>query len=245
MNILVTDPGRPRITWYGDAGERVELSGAVLVNWISKTTNLLVEEFDAAPGCRTVIDLPPHWRTAVWALGALSTGATVLLPADDGSAPDGRPADVVVTTRPAAFTGDVVAVALPALARRFDGDLPPGAIDAAGAVMTYADQILWTPDTDPSEPALVAPAATAPVQGVLHGDLLAWAVRAAPAPGARALLDGGLPVLDALAAMIGTWATGGSVVLASPATVAALLADPARRERLRAQEGVTHDLLGE
>ncbi|QAY71685.1 TIGR03089 family protein [Xylanimonas protaetiae] len=239
MNVLLREPGRPRITWYGDDGERVELSGAVLVNWVSKTTNLLVEEFDAAPGCRTLIDLPLHWRTAVWSLGALRAGATVVLPADDGSAPDGRGVDVVVTTRPQEHSGDVVAVALPALARRFDGDLPPGAVDAAGAVMTYADQILWTSETDPSEPALVAPAATAPVQGVLHGDLLAWAERTSPEAGARLLLDGRRPVLDALATMIGTWAAGGSVVLTSAATAAALEADGERRERLVAQEGVT------
>lgn len=239
MNALLREPGRPRLTWYGDDAERIELSGAVLVNWISKTTNLLVEEFDAAPGCRALIDLPVHWRTAVWTLAALRAGATVVLPTEDGSAPDGRPADVVVTTRPEAHTGDVVAVALPALARRFDGALPPGAVDAAGAVMTYADQILWTAETDPSEPALVAPAATAPVQGVLHGDVLAWAARTAPPAGARVLVDGRGTVLDALAAMLGIWAGGGSVVLTSPATAAALEADPARRDRLVAQEGIT------
>ena len=81
--------------------ERVELSGAVLANWVAKTTNLIVEEFDAGPGCRLLIDLPPHWRTAVWVLGALRAGATAVLPGADGAAPDGRDADVTVTVRPA------------------------------------------------------------------------------------------------------------------------------------------------
>ncbi|WP_245605724.1 TIGR03089 family protein, partial [Promicromonospora kroppenstedtii] len=77
---LAADGGRPRLTWYGDDGERVELSGAVLANWASKTVNLLVEEFDAAPGTTVVVDLPVHWRAAVWTLAAWRTGATVALP---------------------------------------------------------------------------------------------------------------------------------------------------------------------
>ncbi|MEK8228049.1 hypothetical protein NKG05_21105 [Oerskovia sp. M15] len=44
----------------------MELSGAVLHNWINKTVNLLVEEFDAAPGTRVLLDLPSHWRAIVW-----------------------------------------------------------------------------------------------------------------------------------------------------------------------------------
>ncbi|WP_425956330.1 TIGR03089 family protein [Xylanimonas sp. McL0601] len=241
LNVLVRDPGKPRLTWYGDDGERVELSGAVLVNWVSKTTNLFVEEFDGAPACRVLIDLPPHWRSAVWVLGALRTGATVLVPGPDGLAPDGRPADVTVTTRPAEHSGDVVAVALPALARRFDGELPPGTVDAAAAVMTYADAVLWVPETDPSEPALVAPAATAPVQGVLHGDVLAWAAGAPETAeaGARVLLDGRASLVDTLRSMLGVWAAGGSVVLTSPTTATALEADADRRERLVSQEGVS------
>ncbi len=242
MNILVRDPGRPRLTWYGDDGERVELSGAVLVNWISKTTNLIVEEFDAGPGCRALIDLPPHWRTAVWVTGALRAGATAILPGPDGGAPDARGVDVAVTTRPSevADATDVVAVTLPALARRFDGELPPGAIDAAAAVMTYADQILYVPETDPSEPALVAPAESAPVQGVLHGDLLAWAASAPGlVPGARTLVDGRLPLLDVLRLMLALWATDGSVVLTSASMADALDADPDRRTRILTQEGVT------
>ncbi len=38
-----SDPGRPRLTWYGADGERVELSARVLENWVAKTANLLVE----------------------------------------------------------------------------------------------------------------------------------------------------------------------------------------------------------
>jgi uncharacterized protein (TIGR03089 family) len=234
---LSGDPGRPRLTWYGDDGERIELSGAVLDNWVSKTANLLVEEFDAAPGVTVLLDLPVHWRTAVWALAAWRCGATVRVPSADGGA-HGDPADVVVTTAPERHAGarDVVAVALPALARSFPGTLPRGAVDAASAVMTYADVVLAAPAPDPAAPALEAGTVA-----VAHADLFPWAA-GAPAgagPGARVLVRGDAPLPDALRRLLAVWADGGSVVLTSAATAAALDADPARRERLVAQEGVT------
>ncbi|MCK9794981.1 TIGR03089 family protein [Isoptericola sp. 4D.3] len=237
LDLLVSDPGRPRLTWYGDGGERVELSGAVLQNWVSKTVNLLVEEFDAAPGTVVTLDLPAHWRSAVWALAAWRCGATVGLPSDGH---DARPAgDVVVTSRPADWTdvlagpggGDLVAVALPALARTFDGDLPPGALDAAGAVMTYGDVIGWAPETDPSAVALAR-------QG---GDETRFA-DLVPAPGGqgeRVLVDGARPLADVLRDLLATWAGDGSVVLTSGAAGAELAADPARLARLRDTERIT------
>jgi len=166
---LAADGGRPRLTWYGDDGERVELSGAVLANWASKTVNLLVEEFDAAPGSRVVVDLPVHWRTAVWALASWRTGATVALP-DAGTDPD-----VVVTDDPGRWAGtgaDLVVVSLPALARRYDGDLPAGAIDAASAVMTYGDAIGWVPEVDPGQDALAGLAPSVRAVGDAYGPLI-------------------------------------------------------------------------
>jgi uncharacterized protein (TIGR03089 family) len=150
LTLLTREPGRPRITWYGDGGERVELSGAVLENWVNKTANLLVEEFDAEPGTRVLLDLPVHWRSFVWALATWRVGACVVL----GERP---PAEVVVTDRPSRHAGggqDLVAVAMSAFARRFDGELPAGAIDAASAVMTYSDALEWSPPRDPAAPAL-------------------------------------------------------------------------------------------
>ncbi|SKC36227.1 TIGR03089 family protein [Krasilnikoviella flava] len=235
LDLVASDPGRPRLTWYGDGGERVELSGAVLQNWVSKTVNLLVEEFDAAPGTVVALDLPAHWRGVLWALAAWRCGATVTL-AGDAPAAGG---DVVVTSRPAAWApvlggpgaADLVAVALPALARAFDGDLPPGTLDAAGAVMTYGDVIGWVPETDPSAVALEAPGA----EPVTFADL----VPAPGVPGGRVLVDGARPLGDLLRALLATWAADGSVVLASATTTAELAADPARLERLRTSERIT------
>ena len=234
MDLVLSDPGRPRLTWYGDGGERVELSGAVLQNWVSKTVNLLVEEFDAAPGTVVTLDLPPHWRSVLWALAAWRCGATVEL-AGDSPAKGG---DVVVTSRPAAWAdllsgpgaADLVAVALPALARSFDGDLPPGAVDAAGAVMTYGDVIGWAPETDPTAVALDAPDGT-----VAFADL----VPADGTPGARTLVDGARPLGALLRELLAVWAADGSVVLASAATAAELAADQARLDRLRETERIT------
>jgi uncharacterized protein (TIGR03089 family) len=241
LRLITRDPGRPRLTWYGDDGERVELSGAVLENWVNKTTNLLVEEFDAGPGTRVVIDLPVHWRTVVWALAVWRVGATAELvePTGPGDAstdgPDGsqRP-DVVVTNRPAVWSGagaELVAVALPALARRFDGDLPPGAIDAASAVMTYGDQVAWLPELDFRAPATVAGTST-----VGHGDLLATP------PGAqrsRELVDGREGVLHVLDRGLSLWQADGSVVLLAPSLAAALDMDTDRRARLLQSENAT------
>lgn len=234
LDLVVSDPGRPRLTWYGDGGERVELSGAVLQNWVSKTVNLLVEEFDAGPGTVVTLDLPAHWRSVLWALAAWRCGATVAL-ADETPGAGG---DVVVTARPAAWapasggaaTGDVVAVALPALARAFDGDLPPGVLDAAGAVMTYGDVIGWVQPTDPGAVALEVPGAPP----VSFADL----VPAGGAPGARVLVDGAAEPGGLLRGLLATWAADGSVVLASAATAAELAADPARLDRLRETERI-------
>ena len=44
LDAYAGDPARPLLTWYDDGtGERVELSGATLGNWVAKTANLLVD----------------------------------------------------------------------------------------------------------------------------------------------------------------------------------------------------------
>lgn len=130
--LVASDPGRPRVTWYGTDGERVELSARVLENWVAKAANLLVEECDAGPGSVVALDLPPHWRTVVWALATWSVGATVAAPGSGG--------DVVVTAEVAAAPdgGLVVGVSLPALARRFEGDGHVD-VDEAAEVSSFAD----------------------------------------------------------------------------------------------------------
>ena len=142
--LAASDPGRPRVTWYGDEGERVELSARVLDNWVAKTANLLVDELDADAGTAVRLDLPPHWRTVVWALATWAVGARLV--------EDGEP-DVLVTAAPRPDPGDgrVVAVALPALARSVP-HLPAGALDYNAEVSGFGDVFV------PAEPAALPPA---------------------------------------------------------------------------------------
>jgi uncharacterized protein (TIGR03089 family) len=236
LDRLAATGGRPALTWYGDAGERIELSGAVLGNWVAKTVNLLVEEFDAGPGTDVVVDLPVGWRQTVWSLAAARCGATVVLgepgtpeePATADPAPD-----VVVTSRPDAWSGttaEIVAVALPALARRFDGELPSGAIDAAAAVMTYGDAIGLDPVAGRAPSLTVLPVVPAGDAGTSAG--------ARPGAG-RTLVRGDRDIATVLGETLDVWTRGGSVVLTSAATAQELAADPARLERLVATEQIT------
>ncbi len=247
LDLLVADPGRPRLTWYGDDGERVELSGAVLANWVAKTVNLLVSELDAGPGSIVVVDLPPHWRSVTWTLAAWRAGATVVVPPTEAGPDEGpddglaRRADVVVTSRPGSWSvardrgADLVAVALPALARRFDGELPAGAIDAAAAVMTYGDAIGWAPPTEPDETALESPDGA-----VTFADLLGpWVGDREQEPRARVLVAGDRSAAAVLHDLLAAWSADGSVVLASAATAAELRDDTARQDRVRDTERVT------
>ncbi len=265
LTLLSRDGGQPRLTWYGPDGERIELSGAVLVNWVTKTTNLLVEEFDAEAGVVVATDLPPHWRTLVWALATWRAGAELRLVEPDAADGDGSDAvdagvpspaltgapDVALTADPARWAprpGErrsrtaIVAVSLPALARRFDGELPAGAVDAASAVMTYGDQLGYVPPGDPGTTALSG--AGVPLE-VDHAALLGWADEHAGVTardGARVLLrttaaPGGVAAL--LAGAVSVWAGGGSVVVLAPATTGAMEADPERLARLVETERVS------
>ncbi|MEU5562261.1 TIGR03089 family protein [Micromonospora musae] len=75
---IAPDPTRPLLTWYDDAsGERTELSGATLANWVAKTANLLVDEVAVGPDDSAGVLLPPHWQTAAVLLGCWSAGLTV------------------------------------------------------------------------------------------------------------------------------------------------------------------------
>jgi uncharacterized protein (TIGR03089 family) len=235
-----TDP-RPRLTWYGDGGERVELSGAGLAQWVTKTANLLVEELDAGPGFRVLLDLPGHWRAVVWALGVWRVGACVVVPgvsAPDADASgagarrmDDDPADAVVTVSPSALAGrrGVVAVALPALARSLPAPLPVGAVDGS-AVLSYGDALGYVPPADLGAPALVGPSGSA-----THADL----VRPGGS-GGRVLLDATIGPLDEmLRAALAVLAAGGSLVLVGGGHADVLRADDERRARLVAAERIT------
>ncbi|WP_026534924.1 TIGR03089 family protein, partial [Arthrobacter sp. H14] len=131
----------PRMIWYGPGGERVELSGRVLDNWVAKTANLMVDNLDADESTTVLLDMPPHWRSLCWALAGWQTGATIRLDTDG----DAASSDLIVTAQPEHWGDDVkapqylVAVALGALDMRWNGDLPADAVDYASEVRAHAD----------------------------------------------------------------------------------------------------------
>jgi uncharacterized protein (TIGR03089 family) len=148
---LSTDPSGPRLTFYDDGtGERVELSTTTLVNWVAKTTNLLVLQCGVGPGSLVSLHLPRHWVTAVWALAADAVGADVILTAEPAAGPDAdgtadRVVDVAVVgpdnvpQPPAA--DEVFAVSLAPLAAPFTAPLPPPVQDFTLEVRGMPDQV--------------------------------------------------------------------------------------------------------
>ncbi len=134
------DPARPRLTFYDDrTGERVELSGATLANWVNKTGNLLIDELGAGPGVSVAIDLPRHWLLAVWWLAVDAVGAAVV----NGAATTAQHPLVAVIgpdgvgSPPPA--DEVVAVSLLPLGAPFTQPLPP-------MVRDYAVDVRGQPD---------------------------------------------------------------------------------------------------
>ena len=170
---LVSSGPQPRLAWSNDAGERLELSGRVTANWAVKIANLLLEEVEAEPGTRVLLDLPVHWRTAVWALGTWLTGAVVILPApgaEVGEVPDGG-VDVIVTTSPTEWAGKadlVVAVALASLALRWPGELPASVLDGASDVAGYGDALGSVGTASEQDAALRAGTVEVSYGGHLH-----------------------------------------------------------------------------
>jgi uncharacterized protein (TIGR03089 family) len=74
----------PLVTYYNLAtGERTELSGVSMANWVDKTSNLLVDELGAEPGDQVELAVaernPGHWVTLVWPLACWQVGAAVTL----------------------------------------------------------------------------------------------------------------------------------------------------------------------
>ncbi len=132
-----SDPARPLLTWYdGETGERTELSGATLGNWVAKTANLLVDECGLGPGDTAGIQLPPHWQTAAILLACWTVGLTVTSQGGD------------VTFGPAEAGVDYVVGLHPfALPVR---DLPPGSHDWVLAARLHGDRYSGTLDNGPS-----------------------------------------------------------------------------------------------
>jgi uncharacterized protein (TIGR03089 family) len=166
--MTAADATKPLITYYNDAtGERLDLSGATLANWVAKTANLLVDGHGLGPGDVVAVSLPPHWLTAAIMLGCWSAGVAIgVTGADVGFA----------TSASEVAAADIYAVSLAPLGAPFRPGPPPGTADYAVSVRAYGDH--FTPRVSGTDVALA--------DGTTQAALLALA----PAvPGPRVLVD--------------------------------------------------------
>jgi uncharacterized protein (TIGR03089 family) len=194
---VAADPTRPLVTFYDDAtGERSELSGATLANWVAKTANLLVDGLGLTPGDVATVRLPPHWQTAAVLLGCWNAGISVDV---TGS----HRADVAfVTADVTAVADEIFALALAPLGLPFRPGPPPGTADYVVEVRTHGDA--FSPRVRPEQPALA--------DGTTHAGLVE-AARARGLPAAsRVLVDGGRTT-DPLDWLVAPIVAGTSVVL--------------------------------
>jgi uncharacterized protein (TIGR03089 family) len=204
--VLAGDPAQPLLTWYDDAtGDRAELSGATLANWVAKTANLLVDGCGLSAGDVAAVDLPPHWQTAAVLLGCWSAGLRTAINGPDG------PADVAFATasqasRHAGLGADVFGLALAPLAAPL-ADPPPGVVDFVTAVRVHGDHFSPPTPVGPDDPA---------TGRVRHGDLCRAAAQRAGAlgiaTGDRVLLDAATHP-DPLDWLLAPLVVGASVVL--------------------------------
>lgn len=142
------DPARPLLTWYDDAtGDRAELSGATLANWVAKTANLLVDGCGLGHGDTGAVDAPPHWQTAAVLLGCWSAGLRV--------AADHPDVVFAAADRAAAHAGtgaEVYGMALAPLAAPMR-QAPPGVADYVTEVRLHGDHFHPAAPVTPDEPA--------------------------------------------------------------------------------------------
>jgi len=153
---VAVDPARPLLTYYDDTtGERTELSGVTLDNWVAKTANLLVDGCGLGPGDRAAVLLPAHWQTAAVLLGAWAAGVEI------------------VTADP-----DVVFVAAdrlddaPKAGDRFVLGLAPMALPLRGVPAGFADYVAEVRGQgDRFQPAIPVRPTDPAVAGTTHADL--------------------------------------------------------------------------
>lgn len=214
---------RPLFTFYDDAsGERTEVSGATLGNWVAKTANLLVDGLGLGPGEVARVGLPPHWQTAAVLLGCWSAGLVVDLDAGP------EPAVVAFVTpdsaaaAPGRVAEDVLVLALAPMAAPVRPGPPAGTVDFVVEVRGHGDHFL---------PTRLLPTTAALADGTTHAALVE-AARAAGLPTTdRVMIDGDV-VTDPAVWLVAPLLAGTSVVLCRHT-------DPARREARLATERAT------
>ncbi|AJT40421.1 hypothetical protein UM93_00570 [Psychromicrobium lacuslunae] len=214
------NPASPRLTWYGSTGERIELSGKVLDNWVAKTANFLVDEFDFGPGMSLSLDLPAHWKSLCILLGALAAGGTVTSAQGGTLLASSDQQRLELDQRPA------IAVSLAALALRWDGELGPQVRDYAAEVRMFADSFERFDDPAESQLALSIGELQCEYQQLSE-------LRQEYSQADRIALDSTVGLSAVATTALGIWQSAGSLVLAEHRSLltASLLSSEAARLR--------------
>lgn len=216
----------PALIFYGQDGGRVELSGRVLENWVSKTANLLVDDLGLMPGDRMLVEPAVHWRTAVVVAGAWRLGATVIL-ADSPDAQGAECAVAVALDQPSqrqtaswgeptfgAGAQELMVLAYPALAMSVEeGQLPGGAIDFCAEIRAHGDHYADAASAG-SDTALVADGTDLSYSSLLaqaqqHAESLT--TKAGPLTAVH--LDAATWSAVDLERLLATWMTGSTAVI--------------------------------
>jgi uncharacterized protein (TIGR03089 family) len=187
------DGAGPFLTYYDDAtGERIELSALTTANWVAKTANLLVDEYELEPGETVAIGLPPHWLGVVWALSTWSVGAA--LTSGTGTLAITGPELTVRGER------ETIASALLPLGGRFREPLPEGIHDYGAEVYNHPDVFVPFDPPSPTSPAY---------DDLTHADLISTALPVTE----RVLVTRDLTTRDGVELLVGVISGGGSIVL--------------------------------
>ncbi|WP_250001050.1 TIGR03089 family protein [Actinoplanes sp. M2I2] len=173
------DPASPLLTFYDDAsGDRTELSGATLDNWVSKTANLLVDGLGLGSGDTAAVTLPPHWQTAAILLGVFSAGV-------GADTRDPGAADVLFTAPGQDTTTNA--------SDRYATGLLPFAMPLREVPSGFADFVLEVRQFGDYFPGQPVAAGDVALDGRTHADALAAATHRAAelkiTPGSRVLID--------------------------------------------------------
>jgi uncharacterized protein (TIGR03089 family) len=238
-------PAAPLVTHYDDAtGERIELSATTLANWVSKTANLLQDEFDLGRGSTAAVALPVHWQTAAVLLGVWSCGAAVL----DTAAEDDERLDAVDVVLAAADrlppleeagVEDLLGLSLHPLGLGMAGYVGP-ARDFALEVRGHGDHFTPYEPPDPAAPGLLLGGVQLSLGGLVS-TAQELVTRLGLTPGDRVLVDE-QTATDAgpVAWLLAPLAAGASLVVCRHA-FADQLPQRAAAERVTATLGVKLD----
>ncbi|GAA2386971.1 TIGR03089 family protein [Dactylosporangium salmoneum] len=181
--VVGKDPSLPFLTFYDDStGERTELSGATLANWVAKTANLLVDGCGLGPGDVAAVRLPAHWQTAAILLGAWTAGLSVAY-----GEPTAAGADVEFASLAAAETGapgpaDRYVLGLAPMGLPMRGGVPTGWADYVAEVRQFGDHFSGPADPGGTEDlvargrALALPGGRVLIDAVAHPDPVEWLI---------------------------------------------------------------------